>query len=834
MSRTNIRRIQQQIVPSGSPSNPIPQGNCFLRPQIFPNPGPLYYDGQEEHNYIFTLPNTSNPLGIRIDDTNETTQLEGETILNQLGISITEHKDNFPYRVRFPLLTNAQSIDGDQELRISPTYNRFPNNIIAPPSITLNIETAIDTSRDTDGELWQEFLNIQIDPSSGITTDTTNTPIRQVGVDFSSIVSPTTYSNATKILGEPLVKDFSGWDYSPQLEDDIPDIFKGGSYPSKPNESILDEITNPKTSTRIIYRYALNPGSIPLLFVIRIVHFSVTFDGSKKLVANIQQARTQIPINLLTTDLKVNLYDGERRVNSIDWPIQKIEGRLSRDFPITSPVNNIGIAVREGLSVIRSIDTELPRKFTNTAETAYIIKSPQQLDNFGIFAQGPEINVPNNSEIAVVNNDGNNHAHLRYVGEWDGITFKKERVRCPSWMIYWVLTDPSFGLGLSNRDINLQSFYDASVYNNELVNNYPRWMFDGLLQGTTKEIINILLTCMNGALEKDHLGIWTLYQERPQKTSWLISPCVCNGATITNRLAVEKPRVRASYINRFNGKEETILESALTDVVEEYPGQEKICAERWSYWKSFLQQDLLNTVEFILPLSSNNNDGPIIDFYKMEMYDIIEVYDPDFSGQRASGRILESTRTSIKVDEIPTDIFPSSIVPDALSELRIQKKDGGIEKIRMTRVDPDDNMIFFEDREPFVVGNVWAIKLGRFNPRKWRVLSISENDQGTAIRVVARFYVDGMHDFVDNFIPVVYPPLLAYLLRIDQYIWDGECGPNIETFRGAMGAIHFNYPVAFDQINDRMLFDWGDENWDDHYGTMNNLIDSCTLQRNSL
>lgn len=846
MSRTRIRLAQQQIIPSGTISNPIPQGNCFYRPPIYPNPGPLYYNGEEEFNYIFTIPKTSNILGVRLNEGFESTTLTGENFLRQLGITINQHQDDFPYRVRFPLVDRVQEIDDDQELRIFPTYNRFAEDLIRPPSITLNIETAVDTSIEGNNQLWVIFNSYQLDPTIDefrSPIDSSQTPIRQVGADFSSIVSPATYENAVRVLGESLEFKFDGWDLPPQLEENIPEIFRGEPYPSKPNESILDGLTNPKTFGSVVYQYR-EGRTLPLLFVIRNVQYNVNLDdGTWRRVSYYDQVRTQIPLYLLTTDIKVNMYDGETRRSSVDWPIQKVEGRLSRDFRVSSKVNNIGLAVRDGLSVIRSIDTNLPHRFTNTAENAYVIKSPNELpeDRFGLYVQGPEVEVPNNAELASVTNDGNSHGHLRYVGEWDGQTFQKLRTRDPAWMIYWILTDPSFEINELPRNINLQSFYDASVYNNELVNNYPRWCFDGLLTGTTKEIITKLLTCMNGTLEKDNLGTWNLYQERPQDTSWIISPCVCNNATITNRLAVEKPNIRGSYINRFNGKSETITERSLTDAVEEFPGQEKICAERWSYWRTFIDQELLNTVEFTVPLSSNNNDGSIIDFYRMQIYDIIEVYDPDFSGQRASGRILESTRTYIRVDELPVDLFGSSgSVPDEFSDLRIQKKEGGIEHVKMTRVEYDpnnrkDNKIYFDDREPFDIGTTWGIKLSRFNPRKWRILSISETDQGTALRVVARFYVDKMHDFVDNFIPIVYPPLLAYLLRIDQYIWEGDCGVNIGTFRGAFGSVHYNYPVTFDEINDRMLFEWGLEPWDDHYGTMNNLeAGSCILERNTL
>ena len=536
----------------------------------------------------------------------------------------------------------------------------------------------------------------------------------------------------------------------------------------------------------------------------------------------------------------LNTYSGDTKHNKTAWrlPAEEILQSQLFDIPSSPFIDSIGVEIAPYYKLLKSYDTNLPRQFTNIAENAYLIKRGSAPQDFFVFARGDLISIPSNTTISYVDEE-KLHSYLSYPQtNWDG-TFKEERTRCPSWILYWVLTDEIFGLEIDENLINKESFYKVSQYNNELVDGFPRWMFDGELNGSIRDIIETLLTSMNAILYQNYQGKWELSQETPTETKWLVGPNTVTESKITYRTSTNKPRIKSPFLNRLTGKTEEARStlSSTTDIERKYPGQEKTCAIRWVEWQSFIEQNLLESIEFSIPMRITNNELLLSDFQKLELFDIIEIYDPLIAGQRCCGRVIESSNTHIKLDNIPEDLFFGGrvneddlleIIPPETTKLKLQKPNGGIETISINKVvfDHNDNSINrveFDEREKPLIGSVWALQHQNLYPRKYRVLSIAEGKDGLLYQITARPYYDGMSEHIENGDDLVIPP----------WVWINNinCGVNVNQFLGLASNVHQNYSVKYDSIVDIKLDEWNIE-FDSMLGLVSNLDNSCDLPEN--
>lgn len=549
------------------------------------------------------------------------------------------------------------------------------------------------------------------------------------------------------------------------------------------------------------------------------------------ITVKVLQVRKTLPAELLGLGIEVNQYEQGTKRKTDSWEFPPELRQFSATIPVAdgAAIDELGFVNKSGRIQLLSYDTKLPRDFNDTTQTAYVLRSGSGIENIGVLSKGSLLSVPSNTTVTEIP-EHPYHEYLTFTGAWDGTSFKDGHSRCPVWILLWVLTHEKFGIELSLDDIDTQSFYDASVYNQEIVDGFPRWCFDGELNGTTKEIINTLLDSMGAALYQDDQARWVLSQERPQASSWIIAPHDIEEGRIAYRRALEKPGVRAKFINRLTGQEQTTKQLSVSDAIVDYAGQEAIHANRWAAWRSFTDKNLLHTIEITAPWVPNNIDKSVCNFYKVKLYDIIEIYDPLVSGQRISGRVLSSTDSEVTLDEPPLNLFKNGVYRAGKVEykvysdtkLLIQRPDGGVEKIglKQFRFNPcdlrDNQWVFSSRRNPIQAGSIWAIETGRLEPQKYRVKSISESNDGLRFTITATPYYTGMHDHVEK----------GTRLDLPNAVWTGECGPNVEDFVGDAGEVNRNYPVKFTDIKTKKVGDW-QVKWNEMTGLVDNLTSSC-------
>lgn len=405
---------------------------------------------------------------------------------------------------------------------------------------------------------------------------------------------------------------------------------------------------------------------------------------------------------------------------------------------------------------------------------------------------GPEIRVPSNATAGA-------DLSLTFSGAWDGATFRMARTNDPVWWLLEVLTNERWKVSMPLGRIDLASFYQASVFNN----GARKWCFDGPLVGTTNEVVTDLLASMNAVLSQASDGRFVVGQERPGTAKWMIDQTLC-ASRLVYREASVKPAIVSDFVSNESGNRITLPVLDTVTKRHTYPGQNRECAVRWANWRSFVQANLLDTVEFTVPVRAESCS----DCYRMQLYDILEVHDNLQSGVQTSGRITEVAEDGswVQLDHLPRELLPVSglrvsyeddtngwIHAGFRSALRIQRVQGGIISwlvggARWDPCEPSRNRFYFRaPRRDLVAGQMWALVNAQVSPRLYRIVTISEQEDGLLQRVMARPYFQNMHQFVDTGGPLPVQP---------NHIYKPRCGTGMNTFRGPVNQLSQNYQVT--------------------------------------
>ena len=463
---------------------------------------------------------------------------------------------------------------------------------------------------------------------------------------------------------------------------------------------------------------------------------------------------------------------------------------------------------------LRSFFVPLPRQFSNASTDTYTLSRAIDVDGevgdfpIQLFGHAKPINVPDIATLAGTRPD----EYTTYSGTWDGTTFQQLRCRCPAWILYDVLTNERYGIALPAARIDAQSFLESSKYCQSLINNKPRWAYDGTLKGTQQVIIDNLLRLMRGWLVTAPDGRLCLKVEKDETARWIVCPAVVGEGRIDYRSALERPRIRATFTNRLTGQEEATEGLGNARAVE-VPWQDAVVVQRWADWETYRDQNLLDTVEFTLPWA----------YHKVGVGDLIALHDPLHAGVRAAGRIVSSGADWVQLDGVP-NYWPQSVATATLKQqerkaaidpdlwgfvsfktptsnppvLQLQKADGGFTTHNITEIAfeaggrPERNRVYVSSVPANLSARtVWAITgavkgtaTEDIAPTRWRVQSVSEGDSGRTFRVVATRWVKGMHSLIESNTALPNTPTL----------WTPECGTKLSTFQGDFSMLNERYP----------------------------------------
>jgi predicted phage tail protein len=349
--------------------------------------------------------------------------------------------------------------------------------------------------------------------------------------------------------------------------------------------------------------------------------------------------------------------------------------------------------------------------------------------------------VPVNYTPTSYNPDGTVASYASYSGNWNG-TFKDSWTDDPAWIIYDLLTNARYGLGLDPTNIDPYSFYDCSVYNCELIDNgqsgtAPRFTCNTVIQtreDAYKTIQAIAAVCRATVFSGP--GLIKIIQDRPTPVSRIIT----NSNVIDGAFTYTGTELSQRYTScdvTFNDRTDrylpkTVNETAANDEIERY-GFNKLelsllgCvdeaqARRMAKWAIDTSLNQTETVSF--QVGFNN--------LFVEIGDVISVADEFYSGVTFAGLIKGGTTSTIILDRPVTITSGQTIRYTTFA---------GVEVTRTISNGPGTyttlNINSGEDVSAYV-GAPWAL-FGEIVPRQFKVTSISESSPGI-LSVNAIFY----------------------------------------------------------------------------------------------
>ena len=327
---------------------------------------------------------------------------------------------------------------------------------------------------------------------------------------------------------------------------------------------------------------------------------------------------------------------------------------------------------------------------------------------------------------------------------------------CPAMALIDLLTTERYGFGthISDSDIDLYSFIEASKYANELVSDgfggqEARFSFNANIQGS-KEAFS-LINEIGGVMRA--YPIWSagkisLAQDRPTDPSYLFSLAnvaeggfAYSGSSLKQRHTV----ISVAYFNMdsreidYEVVEDTSAQAKLGIVKKDVRGfgiTSRGQAQRLGKAILFSEQQESEIVNFSVSMDA----GAIV-----RPGAVISINDPVRAGERRSGRINTATTTQITVDNVEnlntftgTNKKCSVILPD-----------GSVETKNVTGIVGSVITLDSALGQTPNANSIWLLQSSTLEAQTYRVVSVQEQD-GINYAITALTYVAGKYANIEQ------------------------------------------------------------------------------------
>ena len=428
------------------------------------------------------------------------------------------------------------------------------------------------------------------------------------------------------------------------------------------------------------------------------------------------------------------------------------------DFPLTVTVSRITADSTDALLInafeftsITELIFERPT-FANTAVAALRFDAEifRSIPRRMYRVRGRLIKIPHN---ATVRSDGS----LSFSGDFNGsLKTDKEWCNDPAWVLYDLLSESRAGFGdfIAETEIDKFAFYDASVYNSELIDNgqggtSPRFSCNIVIQKSTSAytLLDRIASIMRASLFLED-GKITLTQDRPTTSTYFFSYSnvtedgfVYTGASQRTKDTVINVKYFQNETRSFEYEtvEDTAANQSKYGVVvkniEAIGCSDQAQARRMGLWHLFTQNNETETVSF----STDASAGSLI-----RPSQIITIQDPVRSGLRRSGRIKAATTTEITVDntkDLPTEA-------ETGDQLSVILTDGSLETKTISTISGSVITVSSAFSSAPQVFSNWLLQRATTETEDFRVLSVSE--ENNLFTITAMFHNSSKYAFVED------------------------------------------------------------------------------------
>ena len=363
--------------------------------------------------------------------------------------------------------------------------------------------------------------------------------------------------------------------------------------------------------------------------------------------------------------------------------------------------------------------------------------------------RGIKTKIPHNATVDIQT------GRITYSGTFNG-TFKTatEWHSDPAWVLWDLLTNTRYGLSIAESSLDQYTFYNQSVYNNELVD-------DGLGGQEARFAINVNITQQSEAFNLINdlcsvmrvmpfysAGAISISGDRPTDPVYLFNYSNVSeegfqytGSSLKTRHTV----VNIGYLDLdsreidYETVEDTTASAKYGTVIktiQSFGCTSRGQASRMGKWFLYNEQNSGETCSFSITLEAGTLVRP---------GQIIEISDPVKAGSRRGGRIASATTTAITVDDTTnTDLDATNN-----ATLSVVLPDGSVETKNISSIAGAVITVSSAYSSAPNANSVWILQNDTLKTTTWRVISVKES-QDLTFQITALEHNTGKYAFVED------------------------------------------------------------------------------------
>lgn len=323
-----------------------------------------------------------------------------------------------------------------------------------------------------------------------------------------------------------------------------------------------------------------------------------------------------------------------------------------------------------------------------------------------------------------------------YEGFWDG-EFKAGWTNNPAWVLYDLITNKRYGLGrrMEGFEVDKWALYRIANYCDELVDDgfggqEPRFVCNAYLHSPKQahELFSDIASCFRGMavwdgnqftavsdLPRDPVAVYTNANVIEGKFTYTGSDfkSIFSAVHVEYVDALDSYRSKVEYVSN----DFAILDEGLniTKVVA-FGATSRGQAVRQGRW--ILESNRRERLHIAFGVGK---EGLLV-----KPFDIITVADNDYIGKMSGGRVLEYFENYLNVIRIDREIDRNAFVG---STFAVTGLDGKIQEFKITDVIQD--RIYLDKNIEVAPYAAWVAKPLNVQLRQYRVVSVTENEEGT-------------------------------------------------------------------------------------------------------
>lgn len=362
--------------------------------------------------------------------------------------------------------------------------------------------------------------------------------------------------------------------------------------------------------------------------------------------------------------------------------------------------------------------------------------------------RGLRVRIPSNATV------NERKGSLTYSGIWDGTFQAATWCSDPAWCLWDLLTNCRYGFNIPTRDLDRYSFYQASVYCNEQVDNgeggkEPRFSCNVSIQTSVEayKLINDMCSVFR-AMPYWSAGSLLISQDRPTDPLYVFNQTNVSEEGFQYTGSSLKTRHSVAIVGYLDIENQELAYESVEDPeaiakygvvtadVTAFACTSRSQAYRVGEWLLYSEQYENETLTFKTSLDAGIAVRPGM---------VIAVSDPLRSGTRRGGRITAAGSNYVVIDEQAATDLPTSNSPTIIVAL----EDGSVATKTVSSVNGAKITVSGTFTSAPLIGGAFIYNDNNMQSSTWRVLGVQEQN-GVEYSITALPYNPSKYNYIER------------------------------------------------------------------------------------